>query len=227
MEEIIAMVNMAARFAAVLGGALVAIFVIYAGILWITSAGDPQKVMMARNALLGCVVGAIIVGMGIFIPGVISRWIIEPAGGLALADVISTDCDRLLREQLVYQRNADDAGDMQQLVYKVQLRNRELCSSEQWSPVIQSAAGFPNGCYKDPVSPELYGSIGGIVLPASFFTASYVLDIPRATQRRDDSIIVIFERDLPNLDRQPADGAICWFYHPEFEAWSSGYLLNI
>ena len=219
MEQIITTVSMAARFLAVLGGALVAVFVVYAGILWITSAGDPQKVAMARNALLGCVVGAVIIGMSVFIPGVISRWIIEPSGGLAVDDIVSVDCDRLLREQLVYQRNADDAGKMQDLVHKVQLRHEDTCSRDQWSPEISPDNGFPDGCY-DGVE----GSIGGVFLPDSFYTSGRVLPTGGVgSGRHGPHLLVIFKEDTHDLDRQPADGSICWFYHGDFEGWASGY----
>ena len=220
MEQIITIVNMTARFVAILGGALTAIFVVYSGILWITAAGDPQKIMAARNALMGCVVGVIIIGMGFMIPGVISRWIIQPAGGLTVDAAISVDCDRMLREQLVYQRNARDAAAMQNLVYRVQLRNDGHCSRALWSPVISSANYHWNfGCHDDANK-----TIGVVRLPDAFISTTDNPTILAQTKRlRDGHILVIFELDSPTTDSQPADGAICWFYHAEFEVWASGY----
>ena len=218
MEQIITIVNMTARFVAILGGALTAIFVVYSGILWITAAGDPQKIMAARNALMGCVVGVIIIGMGFMIPGVISRWIIQPAGGLTVDAAISVDCDRMLREQLVYQRNARKVENMQNLVYRVQLRNDGHCSRSLWSPVIvpESDTGIPRGCVTTVPPPDGGDFIGPIKLPLS--------GVGNKTSRLPGgNILVLFREDTNTLARQPADGAICWFYHAEFDVWGSGY----
>ena len=232
MEQIIMIVNTTARFVAILGGALTAVFVIYSGILWITSAGDPQKIMQARNALLGCVVGVIIVGMGFLIPGVISRWVIEPAGGLSVDSAVGADCDRMLREQLVYQRNAKTSHAMQQLIYHVQLRNREHCSQDLWSPKMELLSTTPPGCVVsttedgpvdsggNPTTIDVY-HVGPVRLPQKVVDST---DWRNTKRFLDGHILVVFERDVPGEDKQPADGAICWFYHSVFDAWASGYL---
>ena len=118
----------------------------------------------------------------------------------------------MLREQLVYQRNALDAAAMQNLVYRVQLRNDGHCSRALWSPVIYPDAGIPSGCVKTDEG----DFIGPIKLPLS--------GVGDKTGRLPGGhILVIFKHDTLSEETQPADGAICWFYHAEFEVWASGY----
>ena len=61
------------RAIALVGGALSAIFVIWAGFQWMTASGDPQKMAQARMSLIGTIVGICIMGVGFIIPSVNQR----------------------------------------------------------------------------------------------------------------------------------------------------------
>ena len=106
MEGILAVVDNATRFVAILGGALAAVFVAYTGILWMTSGGEPQKVAQARGALIGVLAGLILVGMAFLVPKIVSETIIEPAGGFRVGTYYQSGCDQHLRRHLVATRAA-------------------------------------------------------------------------------------------------------------------------
>ena len=93
MDTIITVVGGIARAVALFGGTLAAVFVAYAGILWMMAGGDPQKMAQARSALIGSVVGLVIVGISFLIPPTVSELVIESAGGVAIDSVNSFDCD--------------------------------------------------------------------------------------------------------------------------------------
>ncbi|MBI2054360.1 MAG: TrbC/VirB2 family protein [Candidatus Staskawiczbacteria bacterium] len=58
-----------------IGIALVVIMLLISGIMFITSAGDPEKVQRARNTLLYAVVGAVVLIVAASIFKVIEGWI--------------------------------------------------------------------------------------------------------------------------------------------------------
>ena len=69
MEQALTVITSGARLLALVGGTLSAVFIIWAGILWITASGDPQKMAQARMSLIGTVVGLVIIGIGFLVPG--------------------------------------------------------------------------------------------------------------------------------------------------------------
>lgn len=80
------------------------------------ASGDPQKIGAARMSLIGAVVGLVIVGAAFIVPEVIPERIIEPAGGTALNSGNGLSCDRVLKNQLVFQRVASSAARMNAVV---------------------------------------------------------------------------------------------------------------
>ena len=68
MQELATVMSNIARLLAIVGGGLSAIAVCYAGILWMTASGDPQKMGQARMALMGAVGGLVIVGVAFIVP---------------------------------------------------------------------------------------------------------------------------------------------------------------
>ena len=59
--------------------------------------------------------GLVIVGIAFIIPPVISRAVIKPVRGVSLQSGASANCDKILRNQLVFQRGAsvqDEGGSV-------------------------------------------------------------------------------------------------------------------
>ena len=135
-----AIISGAARAIALVGGALSAIFVIWAGFQWMTASGDPQKMAQARMSLIGTIVGICIMGVGFIIPSVISEFVIEPAGGLKIESEIGINCDGILRSRLLVYRVASTPTGMNSLVRQVQGQVDE-CDSSVWDPLVRMTDG--------------------------------------------------------------------------------------
>ena len=220
-------VHGAARLLALFGGAVSALFIIYAGIQWMTAAGDPQKMAQARTGLIGTVVGIVIVGIGFLVPGLISEFVIEPAGGLAIEVDSGFDCDGALKGQLVVQRGASTASGMNLLINQIQTRQDE-CRSSLWHPAVADPTGWSDppgwctdldsgGLASDPVS------IGGMEVPGSLRETNTK---PRESSGRDsrNNILVFWDdRSGVSNDNLPSDGANCWLYVSVFNTWKEGY----
>ena len=211
MGAVVQMFGGAATLIAVLGGALSTIFFAWAGIQWMMAAGDPQKISQARMALIGAAVGLIIVGAAFIVPEVISERIIEPAGGTAIEGTAGLSCDRVLKNQLVFQRAASTAARMDAVVKQIQAQRAE-CASDIWNPKIQ-----------DHHSPEDGGcgvsQIGDTDVPRGLHNDS-ANDFVRDTSGRDsDNNIIVHFAD----SAQPTDSAICWLYVDRLKTWDQEY----
>lgn len=57
------------------GGVIIVIMIIIAGIMFITASGDPEKVQKARNTLLYAVVGGVVLVLATSIFSIISSWL--------------------------------------------------------------------------------------------------------------------------------------------------------
>lgn len=67
------------QYALIFIGAIALIFVIYGGILYVTSGGDPEKTTKARNTLLYAIIGIVVVVLAYAIVTWASSW---ASGGL-------------------------------------------------------------------------------------------------------------------------------------------------
>ena len=135
MEEATGIVGRVAMLAVYIFGAMSVLSICYAGFLYMTAAGDPQKSGMARNALFGAIGGMIIVGVAFMVPRLISETVIEPSGGTSLASNSTVSCDEIFKNQLVRQQAAGSADRMSQVKVQVQQRQNE-CAAEVWDPTI-------------------------------------------------------------------------------------------
>ena len=224
MDNVLMLANGVALIAAALGGAVAAIFVVYSGYLYISSSGDPQRMAQARGSLIGVAVGLTIIGGGFLIPTTISRFVIEPAGGVKIEVRQGVDCDGLLKGQLVFQRTASTPERMQFLVSRIQGQRSE-CGPEFWNPVVKTGAGYSRDCIEaDP--PE--HKVGGVAVPDGLKDGASVNN----TSSRDtgNNIIVFWahpkDSSEPPNRGLPSDGSVCWLYVSAFSAWSEAYLLN-
>ena len=221
------MVDNAARFVAILGGALAAVFVAYTGILWMTSGGDPQKVAQARGALIGVLAGLILVGIAFLVPGIISETIIEPAGGYRVESLYRTGtCDQQLRRHLVATRAAGNAETVEAVIDAVQTRYSE-CGVEAWDPdPLSSGDAGPDvtraveGCAPYGVATSGEVVMGGIPVPGLLVEMrGTTYAVQRKTMRDAYNNILI----LWNWSQPPSDNSVCWVYYARFGSWQVGY----
>ena len=210
MEELANLINNVARFLAFgIGGVSVIVF-LYAGFLFMTASGDPQKSSQARMAIFGAFMGLVVAGAAFVLPRIISQAIIEPAGGVAIVTEGQVSCDELLRQQLVSQRGANNGARMQEVVRLIQ--NREECSPEVWNIMIKTDAATT-----DPAD-----TVGGVLVPAGLRVGNSVSAKVRRVSYRDanNNIFVIFV-----TSNAPADGAKTWLYVSRLRQWYTNFSL--
>ena len=128
MEELSTIFNNVGLLVAALAGGLSLVMFGFAGIQYMTAQGDPQGMSKAKMSVIGAVVGLAIAGLAFVMPGIISRLIVEPAGGQDVSGgSVGADCDQLLRNQLVFQRGASTAGRMGEVIRQIQSTAGQLC----------------------------------------------------------------------------------------------------
>ena len=217
MDNLLMVADGVALMAAALGGAVAAIFVVHSGYLYITSSGDPQRMAQARGSLIGVAVGLTIIGGGFLFPTTISRFIIEPAGGVKIDARQAVDCDGLLKGQLVFQRTASDPERMQFLVSRIQGQRSE-CGPEFWNPVVKVGAGHPRDC------PEPDHKVGGVLVPDGLKEGANVTTVSSRDPGNNIIVFCVHPTDTSEVDRGlPSDGSVCWLYVSDFSAWSEAY----
>ena len=138
MDELSHVLGAVARLVVVLGGGLSTVMVAYAGVKWMTAAGDPQEMAKARMALLGALGGLVLVGVGFVGPRVVNEAVVRPVGGVTLDLEVGFNCDQVLRDQLVFQRGASPAERMNRVIRVIQSQRRD-CSQEVWDPQVHNA----------------------------------------------------------------------------------------
>ena len=227
MDSILTIFNGIAGIVAAIGIAMSAIFVVWSGYLFISSPGDPQGIARARMSLIGVVIGICIIGGAFIFPATISRFVVEPAGGLKIDPQAAVDCDGILRQHLVHQRNANNKDRMQYLINQVQAQN-DGCAPESWSPQVKRL-GIPNGCRDVDEHGTLVvpTSIGTVLVPDTSIAPGGV-PLPHSTRDGDNNILVYFAElgdRVDNLTGLPANGAVCWVYVAAFSAWAEGYYI--
>ena len=120
MEELSTIFGNVGLLVAALAGGISLVMFGFAGIQYMTAQGDPQGMSRAKMSVIGAVVGMAIAGLAFVMPTIISRLIIEPAGGERIVSDSTTDCDQLLRNQLVFQRGASTYGRMNEVIRQIQ-----------------------------------------------------------------------------------------------------------
>ena len=219
MENIITVVNGIGWFMAALGAAVAVFFVAYSGYLFISAQGDPQRMAQARGSLMGVVVGLVVIGGAFIIPGTISRFIIEPAGGVPVEPRVGFDCDSLLKAQLVFQRNASNHQRMQFVISQIQSQRSE-CDSESWSPVVRTRQGWSRDCLDTGNT-----KVGDVPVPEGLTTSGGV--VKNISSRDADNNIIVYwtgpEVEYGEATSLPTDGAICWLYVSDHGAWTESY----
>ena len=219
MEALVQMFGGAATLIAVLGGAMATIFFAWAGIQWMMASGDPQKIGQARMALIGAAVGLVIVGAAFIVPEVISERIIEPAGGTAIENAAGLSCDRVLKNQFVFQRAASNHERMNAVIKQIQAQRQE-CAADIWSPeVIDTVIALNANC----IWGSAHTSIGDTDVPRGLHHGGIIVveqeNVRRTSSRdADNNIIVHFLSTA-----RPSDSAKCWLYVDRLRTWDQEY----
>lgn len=235
MDEITTIFGSLSRLLAIVGGGISTVAVCYAGVLWMTSSGDPQNMSKARMALMGAVGGLIIVGVAFIIPRIIGETIVEPVGGNIGGTEAGQDCDDVLRNQFVFQRNASTPDALNAVISVIQNQRVEQCSVDVWNPMVghvndvdatvdgpsdtDTTAEAEAGCgTEDTVGNQAVPSgLTHTYTPAASTTeVTNVRD--NSGRDRDNNIIVHWVETNP-----PTDNAKCWLYVSRLSTWSVEY----
>ena len=219
MENFLSIVYAIAWVLGALGAALSVIYVVYSGYLFMSSQGDPQRMAQARTSLIGVAIGLVLIGGAFIIPTTISRYVIEPAGGVRVEPRAGADCDGVLKDQLVVQRTASTPDRMQFLISQIQGR-RDECSLDLWSPVVRDRPGYPMGCH----FPGGDHTVGEIPVRDSLKTSGSVIN--KSSRDADNNIIVYWVHPDDSVAPKaglPSDGSVCWLHVAAFGAWTENY----
>ena len=219
MENILSIVYGIAWILGAMGAALSVIYVVYSGYLFMSSQGDPQRMAQARTSIIGVAIGLVLIGGAFIIPTTISRYVIEPAGGVRVEPRAGADCDAVLKDQLVVQRTVGTPEKMQFLISKIQGR-RDECSLDLWSPVVKHGDGWPRDC------PDTANEIGGVRVPDGLRPGASV--VKKSSRDADNNIIVYWAHPDDSSEVAtgvglPSDGAVCWLHVAAFGAWTEEY----
>ena len=233
MEELATIFNNVGMLVAALAGGISLVMFGFAGIQYMTAQGDPQGMSKAKMSVIGAVVGLAIAGLAFVMPGIISRLIVEPAGGQNVAgDSVGDNCDQLLRNQLVFQRGASTRGRMQEVIRQIQAQ-RDNCVSELWDArvvdhgiyVAATAPNLADGCYAALPGYEspLVAKIGDLTVPRSLYDGFTVgTSKIRATSGRDsDNNILVYWSEV--VGNTPSDNSKCWLYVARLNSWDENY----
>ena len=129
------------------------------------------------------------------------------------ASAPAEDCDELLRNQLVFQKDTHTSARMNEVTRQIQAQ-RDQCAPEYWNPVAV-----------DPV-PEGEGTclswldgIDPVHLPPGLLTLNG--EDPKPTSGRDsyNNVIVYWSK---NTNQRPHQGSRCWIYLADLNAWMTG-----
>ena len=217
MDNILTVFNGIGWFMGAVGAAVAVFFIAYSGYLFISAQGDPQRMAQARGSLIGVVVGLVVIGGAFIIPGTISRFIIEPAGGVPVEPRAGFDCGSLLKAQLVFQRNATNHQRMQFVISQIQSQRPE-CDSESWSPVVRVDQGYPFGC-------PAHSKVGDVPVPEGLTTSGGV--VKNTSSRDADNNIIVYWTGpavaYGEATSLPSDSAICWLYVSDLSLWTQSY----
>ena len=231
MQELLSIGTAIATVVAVLVGVVATIMVAYAGLMYATAAGDPQKTGIAKNAFIGAFIGLIIAGVAFIGPRIVTDMVIKPVGGVAIETEIGLNCDGILRNQLVFQRGASTKDRMNVVIAQIQSQNED-CSSDVWNPdVVDYSATAPKTgmCFSSAAGTAFTAAAADTWIVGDQMIALGLLRKdssgtykPRDTSGRDsdNNVIVYWAEDIA---KRPSDGASCWLYFARLRSWHENF----
>ena len=234
MQELMSIGTAIATVVAVLVGVVATIMVAYAGLMYATAAGDPQKTGIAKNAFIGAFIGLIIAGVAFIGPRIITDMVIKPVGGVAIETEVGLNCDGILRNQLVFQRGASTQDRMNVVIAQIQSQNAD-CAGDVWDPEVvdinATAGSLVGKCYgaaagtlTESTSLTVTSNIlvGDQAVPTSLLRKGTTNYKPRASAGRDsdNNVVAYFSDDLA---KRPSDGASCWLFFARLKTWHANF----
>ncbi len=208
-----------ARLVAILGILISTPLFAWAGYLWMTSMGDPNRAAAARNAFISVGIGLVIIGCAFIIPSVIGESVVAPAGGLVYEQDSGINCDGILREQLVVNHQVSNADRINFIILRIQERFED-CDDLFWTPFARSSSGVINSCFDNTDR----SSISGVTVPRGLKKGGSVGNHSGRDAR--NNIIVHWTVAVPGESEWgfPSDNAICWMYVSATGSWVEGYM---
>ena len=214
------------RFSAIVGMMLATPAFAYAGYLWVSSMGDPNRSAVARNSVISVCVGILVIGLAFLVPNVISDEIVEPAGGTGFQLDVSVNCDQIFRDQVVANSEVSNANRMAFVVQRIQ-STFDDCHSAMWDPVVRTEGhNLSDECFDS--SAREY--ISGVEIPPGLASkqAHHIGHAIVNASARDSlgNVIVHWTHsNVASVSRWglPSDGAVCWMYIRSIDTWVEGY----
>ena len=206
-----------ARLVAILGIMISTPLFAWAGYLWMTSMGDPNRAAAARNAFISVGIGLVIIGCAFIIPSVIGESVVAPSGGIVYERDSGINCDGILREHLVANHQASDAARINFIIQRIQARFED-CTDLFWTPVARNDRGHIEGCFDGSTQ----DSISGVAVPRGLKRGGSVVSVSGRDARNN---VIVHWRSSPGegLTGLPSDSSICWMYVDATGSWVEGY----
>ena len=215
------LINNFARLVAVLGILISTPLFAWAGYLWMTSMGDPNRAAAARNAFISVGVGLVIIGCAFIIPSVIGESVVAPAGGLVYEQDSGINCDGILREQLVANHQVSNAERINFIILRIQSRFED-CKDFFWNPLARSSTGYINSCFDNL---DNRNSISGVTVPRGLKKGGSGVGNHSGRDARNNIIVHWTVAVHGESERGfPSDNAVCWMYVSATGSWVEGYM---
>ena len=208
-----------ARLVAIVGILIATPLFAWAGYLWMTSMGDPNRAAAARNAVVSVCVGLVIIGCAFIILSAIGESVVAPSGGLVYEEDSGVNCDGILREQLVANRQASDADRINFIIQRIQARFED-CADVFWTPLVRTDSAHIDKCFDDPVDKD---SISGVAVPRGLQRGGEVVN--RSGRDSRNNVIIHWSVRVAGESYWglPSDNALCWMYVSATGSWVEGY----
>ena len=125
----------------------------------------------------------------------------------------SQDCDDILRNQFIFQRNASTLASLNGVISNLQNQRPDECPIDKWNPIVASETdvkvGGTDKC-KDP-------TIGNLEVPPGLHDKGNTGNArPRSGRDRENNIIIHWK-----YSNRPFDTANCWLYIERLSTWSA------
>ena len=213
------------RFVAIAGMLMAAPLFAWAGWMYMSSMGDPNRSASARNSVICVCVGIVIIGCAFLIPGIVSDAVVEPVGGVTFDVEGGVNCDQILRDQLVLNREASNALRINYVIRQIQARFDD-CRKENWSPVAKADDDSPSTVSGDCFDDSVRDSIAGVQIPAGLIRDARS-SIGGSGRDAYNNIIVHWwthpEGTSSLVRGLPSDFSVCWMYIGSLDTWIEGY----
>ncbi len=216
MEEFTSALNNLTILLIVIGGSVFTLCLAVGAILFMTAAGDPHKQQLAKGAMFGAVIGAVVLAMSPLAPRVLSKFVIEPSGGQALERTIGSSCDDHLRTGFITQRGVSTAARANSMISQIQTKRRDECNPESWAPVVDAAQKCKGSTANNRLGTEK------VIIPASLIAAGGVTNEDGVTRDQDGNIMIAF-----TAGKLPGDTSLCWMYSANAGFWISSAALPV